>query len=362
MLAFAVVGTFAPKPPPQTTTLPPPTAFPSPKTVPMPKTLKKLSPACDQTLSVALPQNLSTRFLLARGDNSTSRSAHVSVQASVRHTKRRLFVQGEVAIQERHPGAGKGHAMRNGDTKYRSTFRSIHAPTIPPGCEIASVSPASGILSGGPHGNDFFELSGTGLVQHARCRTDRRRRRHQDSSRECKDIDLGTVQVRLRPASTSCGTVVVAPQSPSVSMARHTAGDDDMGGNRPRVIIDAAVRSVGQRVDLESAVRIIEDGGDGTKFETHDVVELFDARLDAPGCRIRTVSPRAGSLVAQTGRSNEHRATLFGAAGSPNTGVNATGVIDRAWCRTDSMADDRTLVGCGEVRFRVVRIDLERAQ
>jgi len=118
-------------------------------------------------------------------------------------------------------------------------------------------------------------------------------------------------------------------------------GDTEMGGNNPRITIEAAVRE--QRVGrhywlvLEGGVEMVEQKGDRSSF-----FKSFSARVARipDECTLR--EPTTGRLRANAGNDN-HAWTWYG----------GKGIIRRARCRSDTKGNDKGKLGC-DIEFRPI--------
>ena len=328
-------------------TKPLPGPFPKPTAMPKPTGVAKFpkqAPKCTETLTVPLATNVNVPTMLAQGDRATGRAAVLLIKAGVRWTKRRLHVEGEVAIQERH-------GFDDGDTRYRGVFRDIVAPSIPVGCEIAKVTPASGSLVSEPKGAAEFTVTKPGLITSARCQTDHGRRRHQDRARGCWDVDLAEVEIKLRPAQADCKNHLAVYFPSAISVSHVAAGDRELGGDRPTFDLRSKLEQAGDKVTLHTELEITESGGNHSRLTGSETIELFDAALDAPGCRVTHVGPKLGALTGRPDSDAQHGGVRY-------PGPNQQTLIESAWCRTNSTGDDLALTGCGEVRYKNIWISL----
>lgn len=330
-----------------------------------PPTPRDLETSCSGSVRVRVSGPIEVSARLSRGDFNLDGGAYLEIPTTVRHTKRRIFVEGQMIVQEKHPpdpfaakpkGAPK---LIDGDTRYAGSFQLVKGVNVPSGCEIGSVTPTNGSMTSEPHQDRLHTVYGSGVLDQARCRTDNPRNR-KDESLVCIDLSFQELEVRFRPARVDCSTVRIQPPTSAIQLRERTEGDADMHGNRPHVRMDGLVQRSGDRVTLRTTLEMKEDQSDWTTYRGTKTLEVFDAQLDRPGCRIRSVSPERGRLRGQTRRKNEHRGTLFGAPGSPNRGPNASGVLAGAWCRTDANGPDARRLGCGEIEYNPITIQLER--
>ena len=345
LVALALAAPLGPLP-----TKPLPGPLPKPKAMPKPTGVAKTpkqAPKCTETLTVPLATNLNVPTMLAHGDRATNRAAVLLIKAGVRWTKRRLFVDGEVAIQERRD-------FVDGDTRYRGVFRDIVAPSIPAGCEIAKVTPTLGSLVSEPKGAAEFTVtknSDIDMLRSARCQTDHGRRRHQDRSRGCWDVDLASVKVELRPAQTDCKKHLASFYPRAIRVTDIAAGDRDLGGDRPSFNLASNLEQSGDKVMLHTKLDINELGGNHSRLSGSETLELFDAALDAPGCRVTHVSPKLGGLEGRPDANEQNHGVYYPAP-------NQQTLFKSAWCRTNSGGDDLALTGCGEVTYQNIWISL----
>lgn len=342
LVALALAAPLGPLP-----TKPLPGALPKPKAMPKPTGVAKKpkkAPTCTGSVMVPLATNVNVPTTLAHGDRATGQAAVLLVKASVRWTKRRLHVEGDVAIQERH-------GFDDGDTRYRGVFRDIVAPAIPAGCEIAKVTPASGALVSEPKGAAEFTVTQTGLITSARCQTDHGRRRHQDRARGCWDVDLAQVEVKLRPAQAECKKHLAVYFSSVIPVSDIEAGDRELGGDRPTFNLASSIEQSGDKVTLRTELDISESGGNNSRLSGSETIEVFDAALDAPGCGVTHVSPKLGALSGRPDANEQNDGVHY-------PGPNQHNLIKSAWCRTNSGGDDLALTGCGEVTYQNIWITL----
>jgi len=120
-------------------------------------------------------------------------------------------------------------------------------------------------------------------------------------------------------------------------------GDTEMGGNNPKITIEATVREerVGQQawLVLDGDVEMVAQKGDRSSFYRSFGGRV--ARIPA-GCTLR--KPATGTLRASGGEDN-HKWTWY----------TGKGIIKRAHCLSDTKGNDKGKLGCA-IEFRPIEL------
>lgn len=267
-----------------------------------------------------------------------------SLQVKVTASKRRLFLEADGELTG-VLGSG-GHVPHAAHNRYAKLL------DIPEECEIASITEATGRLSDkGPPESAQHTLYGSGLIETAKCS-------HGDRS-VCQ-IVLKRIEVRLRPATVTCDDVTISPRHMQLEFLKHVDGDLDLDGGRINMELDTTLyaRKDGV-VKLMADLSLKQATGDGTKFVGSTSDDIFVARHDAPGCRVR-LSRETGRIRATTPVGTDSGPSFYGYTSPPGgeTTRISEGILRSAKCSTDSPGGDHNALYCTALEYEPLVIHL----
>lgn len=305
-------------------------------------------------------------LLPVKDDTELGGKPVLKIDAKVSHTAGRIFLIGSVEISE---GYQRSRLKTDTDTTFRShfTFDSI---VHKQGCVIDSVSPATGHIGDSRNNShDWEPVYGAGLVRSANCRQDTRG--DDEGKIGCRSIVLEPITITYRKMDEAriCDAVQLMPRAGVIYPLYNKRGGssyEDMDGNRVDVFLDSNVRITdtpdgkGQEVYILTDLRMAEiHSNPRLAMRVYGDIgrrNVFLTAFDAPGCRVVDVRPAVGALRGKSSQG-DHEPRMYGKS-EASFGL-ATGLIDYAICRTDTAGDDSGKIGCTEVVYNPLTIELE---
>ncbi len=319
------------------------------------------------------------------GNNEMQGPVDILIEGETEHTNGRVFVRGYVKMSDKGYGSIYQHTF---DQAIFDVSREA------PGCRITGVSfhnydktyikPEEGgrILAKSTKGNHGFENflpspGGTGrgqnkwqLFSSASCRGDAK---GADAGKiGCNRISVRPLKVHLAPMQNGKACQRVQFSLPGQAMksmynrgfrdvypVRRIRGDANVKGKVSTTAI-ARIAWDANRVRLYHRVRMQENGGDRTTYDSASTSNLIVAALDAPGCKIKNVS--GGALAGQlrfVGDNQRWQGNGYSVgSGGADTG---TGLLRYVRCRTNAGGNDDQKIGCTNFgyRTRFLNIDFE---
>lgn len=323
-----------------------PKGKPKPKVIqPKPGVLQPSKPSCG-TYNVSVPalSNVDLHPVGNRGSTDVGGKHTLELDARARHTDKRLRIDLEVSVRS----SGKYRFER-----YRAHSMFFVDAKIPSGCRIEAIeSNSNGEVKHTRDSHNFRRAHGSGLLDEATCKTDTN---GDDVGKlKCSKVTFKTVRVRTTADPSRCDALRV-PIQVTVPVHSHKGGDKDMGGNPVDLSIDGRYRRSGEKIFLDTTVRMREAEPDHTTFEGSRSDLMVDVARDYPTCKIRRVPTKRPRLRATTRPT--HGPIFFNAQnGNP---VLEDG-LGEAYCRTDSNGSEHKQLSCSSVYFENPGIGLER--
>jgi hypothetical protein len=303
----------------------------------------------------------------------------IVIEGEVEHTNGRVFIRGDVSMDEE--GGNR--------SEFRHTFDQVifDATREAPGCRITGVSfndynvrymvvgrdaadccaiePTDGgrITGHSPAKNYNFRTyypppGGTGsgqskwqLFASASCRADTSG--SDGGEIGCNQIQVRPLKVHLAPIENGKACQRVYFKMPANNMSMYNrgfrdlfpiarvGGDSTLNGKATGFAI-ANVEWNQDRIQLYHRVRIRENGGDHSTYDSASRSTLIEAAVDAPGCKIKSVE--APALKGRADFSVDSKWWL---------GHGGTGLLERVWCRVNSNASkDDWRLGCTQFEYK----------
>ncbi len=307
------------------------------------KPIRPAPPNC-RTHTVVLPDITLPPMLVHEGDTEVAGWARLNVNTALRTRGTALELTGKVQVQAVTPGDS---------TKFVRHF-SKTIPVLPAHsrCVVTKVidggaARAAEILD---DEHRFIDFHGSKYLEKAECRVDTNG--DDDGKVQCRRLHFRSVRVQTAPRPlTMCDPVRLNVPALTLTAPTHQRGDTEMGGNRVSLRVDAKVRQRRDQVLVDTTAIFEESVPDHTTFRGTDSRVVFDAAIDAPGCRVVSVGyaddphKSTDSRVRALAWTNQHQPRRFG-------GQSKEGLLEHAVCRTDTKGNDRGKLGCSEIEFR----------
>lgn len=128
-------------------------------------------------------------------------------------------------------------------------------------------------------------------------------------------------------------------------LRRNTRGDSEMDGHHPIIDINASLQTPPSHAELQLSIQVKmrEDRSDWTTFEDSWLGTVLDLRQS--GRKIVSFHPNTGALHAQAG-SDDHDFHWY----------TGSGLVKRAYCRSDTDGSERNRIGAKPIEFQPVKV------